>query len=474
MTAAVGFRSDRGPILVAIMTTTGLVAIDATILATAVPTIVADLGGFTSFPWLFSLYLLTQAVSVPVYAKLADTVGRKPVVLVGIGLFLLGSVLCGLAWSMPALIAARAVQGLGAGAVQPMAITIAGDIYTLAERAKVQGYIASVWGVSAVVGPTLGGLFSEYLTWRWIFYVNVPLCLAAGWLLVRHLHDPAARVRRRIDWVGAALLTSGLSLVVLALLEGGHAWAWASAPSLGALGVGGALLVTFLAVERRAAEPVLPMWVFSRRLLLATSLVATGVGVILLGLTAYVPTYLEALLGISPLASGLTLATLTMGWPIAASLSGRLYLRVGFRTTALLGAAIVVAGTATLAATSTAPSVLAVGACCFAVGAGMGLLASPTLIAAQASVGWEERGVVTGTNLFARSIGSAVGIAGLGALVNGLLAGGTPAGDPEQFRVAVTAAFGALVVVAVAVVAATAVMPADRGAQGGAQDRKRP
>src|SRR4029078_9922524 len=166
---AVGFRSERGPVLIALMLCTGLVAIEATILATAVPSIVADIGGFAQFPWLFSIYLLAQAVSVPVYAKLADTIGRKPLMLFGIGVFLLGSVLCGLAWSMPALIAFRALQGLGAGAVQPMSITIAGDIYSAAERAAAPRYIARVWAVSSVVGPTLGGVFSQLGLWRWIF-----------------------------------------------------------------------------------------------------------------------------------------------------------------------------------------------------------------------------------------------------------------------------------------------------------------
>lgn len=201
-TSGVGFRSERGPILIALMMTTGLVAIDSTILATAVPSIVDDLGGFASFPWLFSIYLLAQAVSVPLYAKLSDTVGRKPVILIGIGLFLVGSVLCGFAWSMPALIAARAIQGLGAGAVAPMAITIAGDIYTVAERAKTQGYLASVWAVSSVVGPTLGGVFSEFTTWRWIFFVNVPLCLLAGWMIVRRFHESIERTKHRVDYAG--------------------------------------------------------------------------------------------------------------------------------------------------------------------------------------------------------------------------------------------------------------------------------
>jgi MFS family permease len=173
--ADIGLRSERGPILGSVMLSVALVAIDSTILATAVPSIVNDLGGFAQFPWLFSIFLLAQAVSVPIFAKFSDQVGRKPVLLVGVGTFVLGSVLCGLAWSMPALIIFRAVQGLGAGAIQPTALTIVGDIYSVAERAKVQGYVASVWAISAVVGPTLGGLFVDFASWRWIFFVNIPL-----------------------------------------------------------------------------------------------------------------------------------------------------------------------------------------------------------------------------------------------------------------------------------------------------------
>lgn len=455
----VGFRSERGPILVAIMVTTGLIAIDATILATAIPTIVADLGGFSSFPWLFSVYLLTQAVSVPIYSKLADTVGRKPIILIGIGLFVLGSVLCGLAWSMPALIAFRAIQGLGAGAVQPMAITIAGDIYTVAERAKAQGYLASVWAISALVGPTLGGLFSQYLSWEWIFWVNLPLGLAAAWLLMRHLHETVERKRHQIDWAGGLMLTVGSALLILGMLEGGNAWSWTSAPSLGALGGGLLLIVGFVAVERRAPEPVLPLTVFSRRLLGTTALIGVGVGVILIGLTSYVPTWLEALLGVSPLVSGLTLAAMTLGWPLSASLSGRVYLRIGFRATVLIGSVVVVLSTAVLALTSTRPSIAVVALCCFAIGLGMGLVASPSLIAAQASVGWSERGVVTGANMFARSMGSAVGVAALGALVNARMRGASALDEPEMFGGAATAIFTAVAAVAVVTALVALAMP---------------
>ena len=290
VSASVGFRSERGPILVSLMLSTSLVALDSTIVATAVPSIVDDLGGFAEFPWLFSVYLLAQAVSVPVYGKLADLFGRKPIMLFGIGLFLLGSVLCGFAWNMPALIAFRAVQGLGAGAVQPMSVTIAGDIYTLAERAKAQGYLASVWAISAVVGPTLGGVFSEYLTWRWIFFVNIPLCALAAWMLIRRFHEPAReRVRRKIDYLGSITLTTGCTLLILGLLEGGQQWAWASPTSIAILAAGALLIVVFVMVQRRAAEPVLPMWVFTRRVLLASAVIALLVGAVLLGLTTYVP-----------------------------------------------------------------------------------------------------------------------------------------------------------------------------------------
>jgi len=460
--STVGFRSERGPVLVALMVTTGLVAIDSTILATAVPTIVRELGGFSSFPWLFSLYLLTQAVTVPIYSKLADTWGRKPVVLVGVALFGIGSVLCGFAWSMPALIAFRAVQGLGAGAVQPMAVTIAGDIYTVAERAKVQGYIASVWAISSVVGPTLGGVFSQLLSWRWIFFVNVPLCLLAAWLLWRRLHEQVERRPHRVDWLGGALLTASLSLLILGILEGGNAWAWASGPSVAVLGGGLVLLVVFLRVELRAEEPVLPLALLSRRLLATAALISVGVGVILIGLTSYVPSFLEALLGVSPLQSGLTLALLTIGWPISASQSGRLYLRLGFRITALIGTTIVVLGCAGLLLAAGSPSLVSVGAACLVVGLGLGLTASPTLIAAQSSVEWGERGVVTGANLFARSMGSAVGVAVLGAIVNASLRGLDGDTHPALLKVAVHDVVVALLVVAVLTVVAAAAMPRDQ------------
>src|SRR3954453_1840623 len=463
--SGVGFRSERGPVLIGIMLSTALVAIDATIIATAVPSVVADLGGFAQFPWLFSVYLLAQAVTVPVYGKLADVFGRKPVMLVGIGLFLLGSVLCGLAWSMGALIAFRAVQGLGAGAVQPMSMTIAGDLYSLEERAKVQGYLAGVWAVSSVVGPTLGGVFSEYVSWRWIFFVNIPLCLVAAATIGLRFHERVERRRPRIDYAGAGVLTVALTLLILGLLEGGQAWAWGSPQSLLVLGAGVALLVVFVLIERRAADPVVPLRLLRNRLIVATNLAAACVGAILLGLTSYVPTFVQDVLGTGPLVAGFAPPAPPLGWPLSASQSGRVYLRIGMRSTALVGGAVVVLGSALLLLFDQSTSVFQVGATSFVIGLGMGFTAAPTLIAAQSAVQWQERGVFTGSNMFFRSAGSAIGVAVFGAIVNGTLGGSPIEGGrvpPAALTLAVHHVFVGTTVLAVAMLAAVVLMPRDR------------
>ncbi|HEY6748530.1 MAG TPA: MDR family MFS transporter [Mycobacteriales bacterium] len=457
--SGVGFRSERGPVLIAIMLSTALIAIDSTVIATAVPSIVADVGGFSQFPWLFSIYLLAQAVTVPVYGKLADLFGRKPVILFGIGLFLAGSILCGIAWSMGALIAFRVVQGLGAGAILPITITIAGDLYSTEERAKVQGYIASVWGIASVVGPTLGGVFSEYTSWRWIFFINIPLCLLAAAMLVRNLHERVERSRPAIDYRGAALLTAGLTLVILAVLEGGQAWAWDSPASISILAVGLVMLVVFWFAERSAVAPVLPLWVFRRRLLVVSGAISAGVGAILLGLTSYVPTYVQEVIGKGPLVAGFALATLTLGWPVAASQSGRIYLRIGFRGCALIGTVIVLAGSALLLLLGRDSNVYQVGVACLVIGLGMGLTASPTLIAAQSSVGWEDRGVVTANNLFLRSLGSSLGVAVFGALANAVIGSRV---DPAGLTTAVHRVFLTTVVVAALMLVAATMLPGGR------------
>ncbi len=459
--ASIGLRSERGPVLGALMLATGLIAIDATILATAVPSIVRDLGSYQQFPWLFSVYLLAQAVSVPIYSRFADTVGRKPIILLGIGLFLLGSVLCGFAWSMGALIVFRIVQGIGAGAVAPMSMTIVGDIYTVAERAKVQGYIASVWAISSVVGPALGGIFAQLDAWRWIFWINVPLCLLAAWMLLRRYREQTETRRHRIDYAGAVLLTVGLTGVILGLLEGGSAWAWVSVPSAICFGVGIVSLVAFGLVERRAAEPIVDLRLASRRLILTTTIVSLGIGALMIGVTSFAPAYLEGSIGIAPLLSGLAVAALTLGWPISAANAGRLYLRIGFRRTALIGLTIASVAAIALAAVASWPNPFVVAGIAFVLGFGLGWSAAPTLIAAQASVGWGERGAVTGMNAFARSAGSAVGVAVFGAISNAVIAQGAGSDDPATIVSASVWVFMAAAVVAVLTLAVAYFMPHD-------------
>jgi multidrug resistance protein len=400
-----------------------LVAVDSTVVATVVPSVVGQLGGFAQFPWLFSAYVLTQAVTTPLYGRFADQRGRRPVLLFGVTVFGLGSLICAGAWSMPVLIAGRAAQGLGAGAILPVALTVVGDLYSVAERSRVQGYIASVWAASAVLGPTVGGLSVAVASWRWVFVVNLPLGALAGLVLRRALHETVELREHRIDYAGAALLVASSGLIILGLLEGGVSWPWGSAASAAVLGIGAALLIVFVVVQARVAEPLLPLWVLRRRTLVAGILSQTTVGMVIIGLTSYVPTFVQGVLGGSALVAGFAVATLTLGWPVSASLAGRLYLRIGFRDTAVLGAVIALATMALGLRWGVGSSVVEVAAVCFAIGVGMGFASVPILVAVQSVVGWSERGVVTSSALFARSLGSALGAALFGALANTSLAG---------------------------------------------------
>lgn len=471
--SGVGLRSERGPVLLSQMLATGLVALDSTIIATASTSIAKDLGHFQQVPWLFSVYLLAQAVSVPIYGRLADVLGRKNTLLFGIALFLLGSILAGAAWSMSVLIWARVIQGLGAGAVMPVSMTITADLYTLQERAKVQGYLASVWAISSVVGPTLGGVFAQLGIWRWIFWVNIPLGAVAVVMLWRSYHEkkhPEAQ-RETIDYLGAALLAGGTSLLLLGLLEGGSAWSWGSATSVGIFVVSAALLAGFVYVELRVKHPIFSLALLKRRVVTASTVASLMIGVVVLGLSTYVPIYAQNVLGFGALIAGLALAALTLGWPAAASQAGRLYLKWGFRVTSVIGSSLVLAGallTLTLGAHS---SIWFVALFCFIIGCGMGFTAVPSLIAAQASAAWNERGAVTGTNMFARSMGSAVGVAVFGAIVNArviLNASGVPEG--AGLTTAMHFVFGGIAVVAAALLVAVLFLPAHRRQEQGQTD----
>ncbi|MGH2542970.1 MAG: MFS transporter, partial [Ardenticatenaceae bacterium] len=302
-------------VTVALMMGLFLASLELTVVSTAMPTIVAQLGGLQIYSWVFSIYMLTSTTTVPLFGRLSDTYGRKPVYLAGVFLFLLGSALSGQANSMGQLVLFRAVQGLGAGAVLPITFTIIGDIYTLEQRARMQGFFASVWGFSSIVGPLVGGFLVDNSSWRWIFYLNIPFGLLAVTLVMLALVEPVQeRERARLDFVGAALLTGGVLLLLYALVQGGSAYPWGDPRILGLFALGSAMLVAFVWVERRVAYPIIPLSLFEDRLFATASAHGFLAGLAVFGLMAYLPLFVQGVLGTSATRAGATLTPMVLSW----------------------------------------------------------------------------------------------------------------------------------------------------------------
>ncbi|MFH8567349.1 MFS transporter [Streptomyces sp. NPDC017993] len=435
----------RGPVVAALMLGMALAALDSTIIATAIPQIVGDLGGFAVFSWLFSGYLLAVTVTLPVYGKLSDTFGRKPILVTGIVLFLVGSLACAGAWNMASLIAFRVLQGLGGGALQGTVQTIAADLYPMKERPKIQAKLSSVWATSAVAGPALGGLLAAYADWRWIFLVNLPVGAVALWLILRHFVEDArsgagarngtaasrgagpgseagAPARRaRVDWPGALAIFACGGLLLTALVQGGVAWPWLSTPSL-LLFAGSAVCATAtVLIERRAAEPIIPGWVWRRRTIAAVNLALGALGLLMVAPTVFLPTYAQSVLGLGPIAAGFVLSVMTLSWPVSAALSSHVYNRIGIRNCAVIG--IGAAGLILLAfpllpypGAAWQPALIML-----ALGAALGLFQLPLIIGVQSSVGYAERGTATASILFCRQVGQSIGAALFGAIANATL-----------------------------------------------------
>ncbi|WP_447042128.1 MDR family MFS transporter [Streptomyces sp. DSM 118878] len=458
-----GRGRGRGAVVAALMLSMALTAVDSTIVSTAVPQIVGSLGGFPIFSWLFSGYLLAATVTLPLYGKLSDTFGRKPVLIAGCVLFLLGSALCALAWDMESLIAFRVVQGLGGGAIQGTVQTLAADLYPLKERPRIQARLSTVWATSSVAGPALGGLITSYTDWRWIFLINLPIGALALWLIVRHLHEPdrAAVPPGRVDWPGALAVFACGGVLLTALVQGGVAWAWLSAPSLALFAAGLALVAVVVLVERRAQQPIIPGWVWRRPTIAAVNLALGALGLLMVAPTVFLPTYAQSVLGLAPVAAGFVLSVMTLSWPVSAALSQHVYRRIGFRNTAVVG--ICAAGLILLAfpllpypGDAWQPALIML-----LLGAALGLFQLPLIVGVQSTVGWAERGTATASILFCRQIGQTLGAALFGAVANGVLSarlGGSGSldavarvlddpgsvADPERLRRAVDAAVDAV------------------------------
>jgi len=411
-------------VVAALMLAMALAALDATIVSTAVPQIVGDLGGFSVFSWLFSGYLLAVTVTLPVYGKLSDTFGRKPVLIAGASVFLAGSLLCAVAWNMGALIAFRILQGLGGGALQGTVQTLAADLYPLKDRPKIQSKLSTVWAVSAVAGPGVGGVLAAYADWRWIFLVNLPIGAVALWLIVRHLHEPQRKPaeRPRIDWAGALAVFACGGVLLTALVQGGVAWPWLSGPSMALFGTGLVLAGVVVLVERRAAEPIIPGWVWRRRTIAAVNLALGALGLLMVAPSVFLPTYAQSVLGLAPVAAGFVLSVWTLSWPVSAALSQHVYRRIGFRNTAMLGigtAALILFAFPFLPYPGRAwqPALLML-----LLGAALGLFQLPLIVGVQSTVGWAERGTTTASVLFCRQTGQTIGASVFGAVANGVLA----------------------------------------------------
>jgi EmrB/QacA subfamily drug resistance transporter len=404
-------------ITVGIMGAIAVAALDSTVVGTAMPTIIGQLGGLSEYGWVFSVYLLASTTTVPLYAKLADVHGRKPVFLFGLALFVTGSALCGLASSMPMLIAFRALQGLGAGAVQPIAFTIAGDIFEPAQRARMQGFFSGVWGVSAIVGPALGGLITTTVGWPWVFELNIPVGLLAGFLIWRVLHERFERRRHRLDWAGAFLLSASIVLLLFAVSEGGSLFGWTSPLVAGMVVAAGVLFVAFVVLERRTAEPLIDLELLRDRLMRAGLAIGGLTGIVMFGLTTYVPPMVQGVHRGTPVDAGAAVAAMSIGWPIGSIVGGRVLIRVGARPVVLAGTVMLVVGTLLITQLgrfdALAYAMLGAGV----TGLGMGLTATTILILVQGAVPWQRRAVATGLVQFSRTIGGAVGVGVMGGIL---------------------------------------------------------
>ncbi|HEX8393516.1 MAG TPA: MDR family MFS transporter [Longimicrobium sp.] len=409
--------THRSLVFFALLLAMFMAAIEGTIIATAMPSIAAELGGFSLYSWVFSSYLLMQAIAIPIFGKLADVVGRKPVFILGIVVFLAGSVLCGFADSMMMLVLFRFLQGLGAGAVQPMTSTLAADLYTLEERGRVQGYISAVWGLSSIVGPLAGGLIVHSVGWQWIFWINIPFGVAAIALVMVYLHEGLEREKRSVDYAGAVLLLVAVGTLMLGLTE---ASTWPVAATAGLFAVSALAFVLFVRQERRAADPLMHMELWNSALFRNANLATLWSGIMMIGLITFLPTFVQGVLGGSALVAGFALSAMTLGWPISAVLAGKRIVTVGVQRMVRAGGAAVLLGTVIIALlASRGPVAAGIGS--FVVGIGLGLLSLTAIIAIQASVPWNQRGVATASNMLMRILGNALGAALFGGILNLLM-----------------------------------------------------
>jgi EmrB/QacA subfamily drug resistance transporter len=414
-------------VFVGIMLSIFLAAIESTVVATAMPTVVASLGGIRIYSWVFSGFLLTQTVTMPLWGRFSDLYGRRPIYLAGLATFLVGSALSGASQNMVQLILFRMVQGLGAGALMTLGYTIIGELYGLERRARMQGYISSVWGLASLMGPWAGGVLTDHVSWRWVFYINLPFGVVAMALIATALTVAAKPARRPVmDGVGVGLFAAGVSALLLGIVEAGRVGSWSRVDVVGLLVLGVLVLVAFVVVEQRAVEPIVPLRLFKNRMVLAAVVTRFLAGMAMFGALSFVPLFLQSVTGASATGAGLVLTPFVLGWVAMSVLSARLVLRVGYRT-------VVVAGMASLTVAFLLfqrwSVTLTSGSAMFDVllaGIGMGMVVVPMLIAVQSVVARSDLGAATSLTQFFMSIGGALGLSLMGAVMSQRLHAGLP------------------------------------------------
>lgn len=430
-TAPVSGRA-RGIVLWAAVLAVFTAAVEGTIVATAMPTIVAHLGGLRSFSWVFAVYFLCQAVTIPIYGRMSDVRGRKPVFFTGIGIFLIGSLLCGFARTMPLLIAFRILQGIGAGGVQSIAATIVGDLFAGNERAKAQSYLSGTWGVAALLGPALGAFLVERVTWSAVFWINVPIgayCIVAFALALRE--DRPSRAHR-IDVLGSGLLALGVGALIAALVSATQL----SRTVIGTLAAAGAVaLGALFAHERRTPEPMIPPALWARRIVAIGNAGTFTIGILIMGIAAFLPTYVQGVFGERAFVAGSVLAAMSVSWSAGSFIGGRFLMRSTFRVTTAIGGVLLAGGSAMLIALDPGRGPWWAAAGGIAIGLGFGFSNTSFLIALQGDVERDQRGAATASNFFSRMVGQAVGTALFGAVFNAGVYGGANSGGDTVARV---------------------------------------
>jgi EmrB/QacA subfamily drug resistance transporter len=405
----------RGLVLLAALMAIFMPAVESSIVATALPTIIGHLGGFHLFSWVFAVPFLTMAVTIPLYGRLADIYGRRRVFFTGTAIFLIGTTLCGFARSMELLIVFRAIQGIGSGAIQPIAMTIIGDVYTPAERARIQGAMSAVWGFAAVVGPAASAFLVESVHWSVVFWVNLPIGAVSLTMFALFLGERVERREHRIDYLGGALLIIGVGALMLALVQAPTL----SRPAISALvAVGAAALIWLVMHERSVPEPMLPIRLWRQRVLALCNLGGFGASAAYMAVSALLPTYVQGAMGHSAGVSGFVVGAASVSWMVASIVAGRLMVRTSYRLTFAIGSASLIAGSAVLVSLGAGSGVAWPVAGSLLIGNGMGFCNTTFIVAIQGTVAWRERGVATGSQMFMRMIGMSVGAALFGAMVN--------------------------------------------------------